>query len=143
MNQKKRYLLATLSALAMSPWAFAAEDHKGHDHDRKKGAVHAEDARPLYGGVVTQAKDINYELVAKPDTMALYIHDHGKPVDVKGATASVILLSANDKTELKLVAAGENKLEAKGKFNVAAGTKVAASVIVPGKPSVTVKFTLK
>ncbi len=143
MKQNKRYLLATLSALAMSASAFAAEEHKGHDHDSKKGAAHAEDAKPLYGGVVTQAKDINYELVAKPDSIALYIHDHGKPVDVKGASASVVLLSAKDKMDVKLVAAGENKLEAKGKFTVAAGTKAVASVTVPGKPATNVKFTLK
>jgi len=143
MNQQKRYLLATLSVLAMSASAFAADDHKGHEHDKKKGAAHAEDAKPLYGGVVTQVKDINYELVAKPDNIALYVHDHGKPVDVKGATASVMLLSASDKMEVKLAPAGENKLEAKGNFKVAAGTKAVASVTMPGKPVVNAKFTLK
>ena len=145
MNQNKRYLLAMLSVLAISASAFAADDHKGHDHehDKKKGSAHVEDAKPLYGGVVTQVKDINYELVAKPDNIALYVHDHGKPVDVKGATASMMLLSASDKLEVKLAPAGGNKLEAKGNFKVAAGTKAVASVSMPGKPVVNAKFTLK
>lgn len=147
MNQQKRYLLATLSVLAMSASAFAADDHKGHghdhEHDKKKGGAHVEDTKPLYGGVVTQVKDINYELVAKPENIALYVHDHGKPVDVKGATASVMLLSASDKLEVKLAPAGGNKLEAKGNFKVAAGTKAVASVTMPGKPVVNAKFTLK
>lgn len=142
MNQKKRILLATLSALAMSVSAYAADDHKGHDHD-KKSAAHAEDAKPLYGGVVTQVKDINYELVAKPDNIALYVHDHGKPMDVKGAAASIMLLSASDKTEVKLAPSGENKLEAKGDFKLAAGTKAIASVTMPGKPVTNVRFALK
>lgn len=143
MNLKKRRLLVTLSALTMSMSAFAADDHKGHEHDQKKGAAHAHDAKPLYGGIVTVVKDIHYELVAKPDSIALYIADHGKPVEVKGVDASVMLLSATDKKEVKLAPAGENKLEAKGNFNVAAGTKALASVVMPGKPGTNVRFTLK
>lgn len=143
MNRKKRYLLATLSALAMSASAYAADDHKGHDHDKKKPAAHSEDAKPLHGGVVTQVKDINYELVAKPDAITLYINDHGKAVELKGTAASVTLLSANDKVEIKLSPVEGNRLEAKGKFNAAAGSKAIASVTMPGKPAINAKFTLK
>lgn len=144
MNLKKRYLVVTLSALAMSASAFAADDHKGHDHDKKKVTTHAADeTKPLYGGVVTQAKDINYELVAKPDSIALYIHDHGKPVDVKGAAATVTLLTATDQIEVKLTPAGENKLETKGTFKVAVGAKALARVTMPGQPVTKIQFTLK
>lgn len=143
MNRNKRYLLATLCTLAMSASAYAANDHKGHDHDKKNHAAHAEDAKPMYGGVVTQVKDINYELVVKPDTIALYVHDHGKPVDVKGAAATLTLLSPSDKVNVKLAPSSENKLEAKGNFKVTAGTKAVASVTMPGKPVTNVRFTLK
>lgn len=87
MNLKKHRLLATLSALVMSMPAFAADDHRGHDHAQKKGAAHAHDAKPLYGGIVTVVKDIHYELVARPDSIALYIADPGKPVEVKSVDA--------------------------------------------------------
>lgn len=30
----------------------------------------------------------NYELVAKPDAITLYIADHGKPVDIKDVSAA-------------------------------------------------------
>lgn len=143
MNQRKRYLFATLCALAMSTAAFAADDHQGHDHDKKKGAAHAHDAKPAYDGIVTQVNDIHYELVAKPDSLTLYVRDHGKPVNVKGATASIMLLSANDKKEVSLAPAGDNKLEAKGSFPVASGTKALVSITLPGKPATTVRFTLK
>ncbi len=59
-------------ALCMANAAFAADDHKGHAHDEKQGQVHAHDAQPQHGGVVTVVKDINYELVAKADAIMPY-----------------------------------------------------------------------
>ncbi|HEY0846096.1 MAG TPA: hypothetical protein VGE12_12070 [Noviherbaspirillum sp.] len=134
-------LLTTL-AMSVSHIALAADDHKGHNHDDKKGGEHAHDAKPQYGGVVSVVKDVNYELVAKPDTITLYVNDHGKPVDTKNASALMTLLSATEKAEIKLAPAGENKLEAKGNFKVQPGTKVAGSVKLDGKAN-NVKFTLK
>lgn len=129
-------------ALSVSHAAFAADDHKGHNHDDKKGGEHAHDVKPQYGGVVSVVKDVNYELVAKPDSITLYVNDHGKPVDTKDASAALTLLSASGKTDVKLAPAGENKLEAKGNFKVQPGTKVAGSVKLAGKTQ-NVKFTLK
>lgn len=133
---------AAVLAMSFANVGFAADDHKGHDHDEKKGGEHAHDAKPAYGGVVSVVKDVNYELVAKPDTITLYVTDHGKPVDTKDATATLTLLSASDKSEVKLAPAGENKLQAKGTFKVEKGTKVIASVATGGKPQ-SVRFTLK
>lgn len=129
-------------ALALSGTGMAADDHKGHDHKDKQGAQHDHDAKPVHGGVVSVVKDVNYELVAKPDTMTLYIIDHGKPVDTKNASATVTLLSASGKSEVKLTPAGSNMLQAKGNFQVAKGTKAVASVTTEGKPQ-SVRFTLK
>lgn len=61
---------------------------------------------------------MNYELVVKPDTITLYVNDHGKPVDTNGASATLTLLSASEKLEVKLAPAGENKLETRGNFKV-------------------------
>lgn len=133
---------AVVIAMSFANVSMAADDHKGHDHDDKKGSEHAHDAKPAYGGVVSVVKDVNYELVAKPDTITLYINDHGKPVDTKTATATLTLLTASDKSEVKLAPAGENKLQAKGTFKVEKGTKVVASVATGGKPQ-SVRFTLK
>lgn len=134
-------VLATL-ALSFAGAGIAADDHKGHNHDDKKGEEHAHDAKPAYGGVVSVVKDVNYELVAKPDTITLYVTDHGKPIDTKDASATLTLLSASDKSEIKLTPAGENKLQAKGSFKVDKGTKVVASVNTGGKLQ-SVRFTLK
>ncbi len=135
---------ATVAVVAMSLTnvAWAADDHKGHNHGDKKEAEHPHDAKPAYGGVVSVVKDVNYELVAKPDTITLYVANHGKQVDTKNASATLTLLSASDKAEVKLTPAGENMLQAKGNFKVDKGTKVVASVTTGGKPQ-SVRFTLK
>lgn len=135
---------ATVAAfsISVSNITLAAGGHEGHSHDDKKGVEHAHDAKPAYGGVVSVVKDVNYELVAQPDTITLYLTDHGKPVDTRNATATLTLLSLADKSEVKLTPAGGNKLQAKGNFKAGKGTKVVASVTAGGKPQ-NVRFTLK
>jgi hypothetical protein len=143
MKHKQLKSLTAVAMLAcMVAPSFAADDHKDHDHGDKKGAGHAHEDKARFGGVVAVVKDVNYELVAKPDSLTLYVTDHGKAVDLKGATAKVLLLSASDKSEAALAPAGD-KFEAKGAFKVAAGTKAVATVTLPNKPAVTAKFTFK
>lgn len=135
--------VATMAACAaLTGPAMAAGDHKGHDHDGSKPAAHANDAKPAKGGVVTVVKDMSYELVVQSGTIALYVSDHGKPVDLKGASAKLTLLTAANKLEVPLLAAGD-RLEAKGSFNPAAGTKALAVVTAAGGATTTVRFTLK
>ena len=106
--------------------------------------VHAHgDVEPKHGGVVAIVKDIDYELVAKPDTVTIYIEDHGKSVDTKTATAKVTMLTGTQKSEANLTPAGDNKLEAKGKFDAKDGTKVIAIITFAGKPASTVRFEIK
>lgn len=118
--------LLCATALLSSP-AFAAGEH---DH------------KPLHGGLVTEVKEVQYELVAQADSLQIYVLDHGKPVKLDGASARVTLLSGSDKQEVELKAVGD-KLEAKGSFKVAAGTKVLAAVSLPGKATASPRFTLK
>jgi hypothetical protein len=136
---------ATVAAAVMliSHLAVAADDHKGHNHDDKKGAEHAHDAKAMHGGIVTVVKDVNYELVPRNDSITLYVTDHGKPVDTKDASATLTLLSATEKSDVKLVPAGENKLQAQGAFKVQPGTKAVASVKFGSKASQSVRFALK
>ncbi|MDP2371691.1 hypothetical protein [Rhodoferax sp.] len=124
---KLAQLIAAL-VLAATGTAFAAEDHS---HPTK----------PLQGGVVVVVKDIEYELVAKPDALQLHLRDHGKPVDVSKGSAKLTLLAGTEKQEVELKPAGD-KLEAKGSFKVGANTKVVAIVSLAGKSS-TARFVLK
>jgi hypothetical protein len=105
-------------------------------------ALASGDFKPKYGGLVQEVSEVQYELVVKPDIIAIYVEDHGKKVDTKGASAKVSLLNGVDKSEATLAPAGENKLEAKGSFNVKSGTKVTAVVTLAGKPAKTVRIFL-
>lgn len=136
-------VIAVLAALGAVHLASAADNHKGHAHDEKPGQTHAHDATPQYGGIVSVVKDINYELVAKADSLTLYVNDHDQPVDTRNASATVTLLSASDKTESNLLPAGGNQLRAQGAFKIQAGTKAVAIVKFGDKPGQSVRFVLK
>lgn len=125
---KKQALMAIL-ALAVAGTALAG----GPGHD---------DHAPKHGGLVAPGKEADFELVAKADTLQLYLRDHGKPMDPSKAAAKVTLLAGAEKTEVELKPAGD-KLEVKGSFKVAAGTKVVAVVTNSGKTLGTARFTLK
>lgn len=116
-------------AVSISGRAFAADDH-GHE------------AKPMHGGVTAQAKDVDYELVAKADKLQLFMRDHGKPFDVSGMTAKATLLAGSDKQEVQLQPV-DGKLEAAGNFKVASGTKAVVAVSKVGKAVASVRFTLK
>jgi hypothetical protein len=100
------------------------------------------DHSPKHGGIVVEAKDMDYEIVAKPDLMQIYLRDHDKPMKVDGAKAKVTLLNGSEKSEVELQPAGD-KLEAKGTFKVAKGTKGIALVTLAGKSATTVRFEVK
>ena len=99
------------------------------------------DHKPMHGGVLTTVKDIDYELVANPSTLRLYVRDHGKAVDVSKASAKLTLLTGAEKQEVDLKPS-DDKLEAAGAFKVGPGTKIIAVISVRGRQS-TARFVLK
>ena len=115
--------LLIASALVLP--AFAAEDHA-----RK------------HGGIVVETKAGDLELVAKPELIVIHVSDHGKPMKLASATGHVVVFNGTDQTVAPLALVGD-KLEAKGSFKIAAGTKVLADVVLNGKPAVSARFTLK
>ena len=119
-------LAAVLFLCATGP----AHASGGHDHS------------PKHGGVVAEAKDMDYELVAKPAVIQLHVRDHGKPADVSKASAKLTLMTGTEKQEVELKPAGD-KFEATGSFKVGPGTKAVAVVTIAGKPTGTVRFALK
>jgi hypothetical protein len=134
MSHPKEFPMKAMSAFftlfLMSATPLFAAEKQGHDH------------KPLHGGVVTEAKDVDYELVIKPDVIDIHIRDHGKPIDLTGATAVLTLLVGTEKQEIKLAAAG-TKFTVNGKFSAPAGTKAVALITLRGKPAKSVRFTLK
>lgn len=120
----KTILVAATAALAAP--AFAGKD----DHTAK------------HGGIFVGGKALDMEVLAKPETIHVYVYDHGKNVKLEGAKGKVTLLNGSEKTEVDLTPAGD-KLEAKGAFKVAKGTKGIASVTLAGKSAATARFEVK
>jgi hypothetical protein len=114
-------------ALSVSP-AYAGA---GHDHG------------PKYGGVVREVKNITYELLAKPDSLTLYVSDHDKPIATQGATAEAVIYAGNDKTTVKLEPVGDNRMAATGSFKVGVGVRVVLTTTLAGKPPAKASFNLK
>lgn len=121
----KLKIFAVAAAIALSGAAFAKDDHAAK-----------------HGGIFVETKALDFEVVAKPDLIQVYVGEHGKAVKLDGAKGKVTLLNGSEKTEADLVPAGD-KLEAKGSFKVAKGTKGIASVALAGKPAVVARFEVK
>ena len=116
--------------LGLSGLAFAAGGHDhGHEH------------KPLHGGIVTEVRDMDYELVAKPEQIQLFVRDHDKPVNISKGSAKLTVLSGNQKQEISLLPDGDRFL-AKGTFAITPGTKAVAQVSLDGS-AVTARFVLK
>ena len=92
---------------------------------------------------MVEAHDMDYELIAKADILTLHLRDHGKPAKTDGVSAKLTLLNGTEKSEAVLAPVAEGKLEAKGRFKVAPGTKVVAMVTMPGKKAANVRFVVK
>ncbi len=100
------------------------------------------DHSPKFGGIVVESKAGDLEIVVRPDVIRIHVSDHGKPVDLQGASAKVTLLSASGKTEVTL-APSADALQAQGRFIAAAGTKGIAVVTLAGKPPATARFEIR
>ncbi len=127
----KPQTLLVAVALALTGSAHAAGDT--HDH----ASLH----KPMHSGVVVEVRGLDYELVAKPSVIQLYLRDHGKATDVSKASAKVTLLTGTNKQNVELKPVGD-KLEATGDFKVGPGTKAVAVVNVAGKLA-TARYTVK
>ena len=123
-------LAAALAAACLAFTAPAFADGK-HDHS------------PKHGGIVVEANNLDFELVAKPDLITVYVRDHGKLASTKGATGKLTILAGSEKTEVPLAPAGEDRMEAKGSFKVAAGTRIVATINLQGKKPSNVRFAIK
>lgn len=102
--------------------SFIGPAHAGAGHDLK----------PMHGGVIVEAKDIDVELVAKPDSLSLYLTDHGKPIPIDGGTAKLTVLIGSDKKDFELLP-NEGKLEVKGNFAIPKGAKAIAVIKIKAK----------
>ena len=127
MKNNLKFLASLAFVACVAGPAIAAGEH---DHTAKNG------------GIVVETKTGDLEIVAKSDLLQIFISDHGKPVSLDGAKAKVTLLNGAEKSEAELMQS-DNKMEAKGSFKVAKGTKGIAVLTLAGKPPATARFEVK
>jgi hypothetical protein len=64
-------------------------------------------------------------------------------VPVAGGSARLTMLNGTEKSEVQLAPGAGEALSAKGSFKVGPGTRVVATVTLPGKKVANVRFALK
>jgi len=101
------------------------------------------------GGQLRMAGVYHFELVvakdsqeAKDNPVVVYVTDHaGTKVPTVGADGTVTLLGGKQKTSVKLVPDGDNRLKGVGKYASTPDLKAVVSVTVAGKPAEQARFT--
>lgn len=126
-----RALILSTAALFAAASAAPALAGPGHDHG------------PRHGGVVREVQDVTLELVARPDSLTLYVRDHDQPIATRGARAEAVIHAAGGKTTVTLEPTGSHALAAKGAFRVGLGVRVAVNLSLAGKPPLRATFNLK
>lgn len=107
------------------------------------GGASAHGALPKHNGVLSNVSDIDFELVERGGTPVIYVEDHGSKLPMAGATGKMTLLNGAQKTEVALRPAGDNMLQATEKATLKTGTKAIASIVLPDKKTVNVRFAVK
>jgi hypothetical protein len=97
---------------------------------------------PAHGGVIVEGKSITAELVATPERLEVYLSNHGEPVDARGASAEVLLLSAGKKAAVSLTPAEGNRLSGSGDYQLAPGAKAIVKLSLPDAASEQLRFSL-
>ena len=101
----------------------------------------AHGAKPQHGGVVHSAGDLSFELVGKDGKAVIYVDDHGAKLPTTGATGTLTVLSGGKKSEALLEASGTNTLTSKTTVKLARGAKAVASISLPGKEAISIRFS--
>lgn len=128
----RNLMATTVTCLALGIGAIAhAADKHGHDH------------KPLHGGLLAEAADLDFELVAKADSLTLYVANDGKPVATTGANGTATVYAGSEKIAVTFEPMGTNMLVAKGSFKMGVGVRVAVAVTLTGKPEAKLNFRLK
>ncbi len=107
------------------------------------GQALAHGAKPKHGGVVQSAGDLSFELVTKDGKAVIYVDDHGAERSTVGANGTLTVLAGGKKSEAVLEPMGANALASKGEVKFERGAKAVASIVLPGKEAISVRFARK
>lgn len=107
------------------------------------GLSFAHGAKPKHGGVIQSAGDLSFELVSKDGKAVIYVDDHGADLKTAGATGSLTVLAGAKKSQTTLIPSGSNELTSHTPVKLERGSKALASITLPGKEAIRVRFSQK
>ena len=107
------------------------------------GPALAHGAKAKHGGVVQSVNDLTFELVNKDGKAVIYVDDHGKAYPTTGTSGTLTILKGAVKTDTALEAAGSNLLATSTAVTLVPGAKAMASITLPGKQAMLVRFSKK
>ncbi len=107
------------------------------------GQALAHGAKPKHGGVVQSAADLSFELVTKDGKAVIHVDDHGQALATAGATGTLTILAGGKKSEVALEPAGTSTMVSTTDVKFERGNKAVASITLPGKEAISVRFSRK
>lgn len=106
--------------------------------------AHAEHGMPQHGGIYGEAGTFQAELVIKDAQATLYLSNHGEALSAQGASGKLIIMGADGKrSSANLAPAAGNQLVAKLEGKPAAGSKIIASVVLPGRQPANIRYAIE
>jgi hypothetical protein len=84
--------------------------------------------KPQHGGIVQMSGETLFELVNKPNEVAVYVVDDDEPVAASKMTGKLTVTSGGKSQSYELKPAAGNKFEATG-LTIAPGSEVAVQVV--------------
>jgi len=135
--------MALFTAAAAGVLTFGASPAFAHDD-----AYLATQKAPN-GGQLRMAGPYHYELVAgrqasaaKTSELVVFVTDHaGTPVPTQGAQGVAHILAGKERSSVKLVPDGENRMKGAGAYAWAVDAKVVVSITMPDAPAAQARFT--
>lgn len=107
------------------------------------GAARAHgDDKARHGGQIQMAGETKFELVAKGDTVEVYLDDHGQTLPTARLSGKLNVLSGSARSEARLEPAAGDKLVAKG-VKLVKGDKVIALVTMEDKKTASARFVIR
>jgi hypothetical protein len=103
--------------------------------------AHEMHGQPMHGGVVAEAGQAQFEVVARDGVLTVHASKHGEALATAGATGKLTVLSGSAKREIDLKPAGNDLLQGKG--SLAAGDKLLLNVVWPGQNPLTARAVVK
>lgn len=100
----------------------------------------AHDAKSLHGGRIVQAGNFHVEMVAKGDTVDVYLIDHDNKQMALAGYKGLAILSVDGKSQRIALEAADGKLTGKVTGNLPSAPKGVVQITQPGGTTVSAKF---